>query len=54
MKNNELKEVLCPSCNSEMELYGVFDSGERKFCCVLCHRMLSKPEVIQCMKVIKN
>lgn len=38
------KKVICPECGSEMELFGVFESGEWKFCCPKCHRILSKEE----------
>ena len=39
-----MKTVLCPECKSEMELYGIFDSGERKFYCPNCYRTLDKEE----------
>lgn len=36
--------VICPECKAEMEMYGVFESGEWKFCCVECSRQLSMME----------
>lgn len=39
-----MKKILCPECKSEMELFGVFESGEWKFWCPKCHRILNKTE----------
>ena len=39
-----MKKVICPECDCEMELYGVFETGEPKFCCPACSRMLSDIE----------
>ena len=39
-----MKKVICPECDCEMELYGIFDTGEPKFWCPACSRMLSSIE----------
>ena len=39
-----MKRILCPECGSEMDLYGIFESGEVKFHCSSCYRVLDKIE----------
>lgn len=39
-----IEKILCPKCNSEMELYGVFSSGEWMFHCKNCYKILTKEE----------
>lgn len=39
-----MKKAVCPECGSEMEMYGIFESGEVKFCCPNCSRQLNKIE----------
>lgn len=39
-----MKKVVCPECKNEMELYGIFETGEPKFYCPACSRMLSSTE----------
>lgn len=39
-----MKKVVCPECGNEMELYGIFETGEPKFCCPVCSRMLDSME----------
>lgn len=40
----DMKKVICPECGNEMELYGIFEGGELKFCCPACNRMLNSIE----------
>lgn len=37
-------KVFCPECGAKMELYGIFESGEYKFYCNACYRMLTNVE----------
>jgi len=39
-----MEKPLCPECKFRMELYGISDRGEWKFCCPKCHRLLSEEE----------
>ena len=45
-----LKEIICSSCGTDMKLYGVYDSGEWKFYCPKCNKILNKYEFIQYIK----
>ena len=37
-------KIVCPECEYEMKLYGIFEGGELKFWCPACTRMLSANE----------